>query len=176
MQGSWPTSDLCTLRIFPYFIRKKSENTEIRIHTTESDFLWGWNTENPTSPACFPIASSASLASGHCTSELPRTPRLGHSAHDHCNRHIRFSLRFAGKWPVKKQGSPKLGTMVTSRRTKWKCFSLCQKEAHGRISSSLLEHVAVYFAKCFQWLRERACKARQFFPPQDTGWIGYRNS
>jgi len=98
--------DLCTLRIFPYFVRKKSENTEIRIHTTESDFLWGWNTENRTSPACFPIASSASLASGHCTSELPRTPRLWYSAQFRV-----VSLELV-KWPAKnlnvtKQRSPK---------------------------------------------------------------------
>ena len=169
-------TDLCTLRIFPYFIRKKSESTEIRIHTTESDFLWGWNTENPTSPACFPIASSASLASGHCTSELPRTPRLGHSAHAHCNRHIRFSLRFAGKWPVKKQGSPKLGTMVVNEsENQMKVFQLVPKRSSWKNIEQLTRTRGRLFCQVLSMV-EGESKARQFFPPQDTGYIGYRNS
>ena len=172
-------ADLCTLRIFPYFIRKKSENTEIRIHTTESDFLWGWNTENPTSPACFPIASSASLASGHCTSELPRTPRLRHSAHAHCSRHIRFSLRFAGKWPaknVKKQRSPKLGTMVVNEsENQMKVFQLVPKRSSWKNIEQLTQTRGCLFCQVLSMV-EGESKARQFFPPQDTGYIGYRNS
>jgi len=73
---------------------------------------------------------------------------------------------------VKKQRSPKLGTMVVNEsENQMKVFQLVPKRSSWKNIEQLTQTRGRLFCQVLSMV-EGESKARQFFPPQDTGYIG----